>query len=171
MFKPLMILTVSAVLLTSCSTVRDSRVNPMNWFGGARSQPVAVQNPDSTVNPLIPAERRFNLLGAKKAPPPYVGQPIATVSELLIERRAGGAIIRASGIADRQGPFDVRLVPVPDQPGTLSYTLSALQTNGPRDTNDWSRTVTAALWLTDQELAGVSTIRVIARSNEQTARR
>ncbi|SNR57927.1 hypothetical protein [Puniceibacterium sediminis] len=172
MIKSLMILTVSAVLLTGCATVRDSRVNPFNWFGGARSQPAAIQDADSTTNPLIPAKRGNSLLSTKKPVGPYLGQPIAEVSELLIERRPGGAIITANGVADRLGPFDVRLLPLPDdQPGTLAFMLSALQTNGPRNTSDWSRTVTVATWLTDQELAGIRTIRVVGRTNEMVTRR
>ena len=171
MIKPLVILTVSAGLLAGCATVRDSRVNPLNWFGGGQSRPVTVQNSGSSANPLIPVTRRNNLLSTKKVVGPYLGLPIAEVSELVIERRPGGAIIRASGVADQQGPFDVRLIPLPDQPGTLGYTLSALQLDGRPDTSDWSRTVTVATWLTDQELAGISTIRVVGRTNEQVARR
>ncbi len=173
MVKPFMILTVSAVLLSSCSTVRNSRVNPFNWFGRSQSQPVSVQTDGSAANPLIPATRRNGLLGLGTTKPegPYLGQPIAEVSELLIERRAGGAIIRTTGVADRVGPFDVRLVPLPDAPGTLSYTFSALQTPGPRNTSPWARTVTAAIWLTDQELAGIQTIRVVGRTNQLVTRR
>ncbi len=165
MFKPIVILIFSAGLLTGCSTVRDSRVNPFNWFGGSRS--VAVQSESAAANPLIPASRGNGLLRINKSAGPYLGQPINQISELLIERRPGGAILRASGVADRQGPFDVRLLLQPVQtPGTLAYTLSAVQTAGARDASPWSRTVTAALWLTDQELAGIRTIRVTGRTNE-----
>ncbi|WP_146591987.1 hypothetical protein [Puniceibacterium confluentis] len=170
MVKPLMILTVSAVLLSGCATVRDSRVNPFNWFGGGPSQQDAVLNPGDAANPLIPARRR-NLLGLRKEAGPYQGRPIAEISELLVERRSGGAIIRASGVADRLGPFDVRLIPLPDENGTLSYTLSALQAAGPRDTSPWSRTVTVALWLTEQELTGINTVRVVGRDNQLVTRR
>ncbi len=170
MVKPLMILTVSAVLLSSCATVRDSRVNPFNWFGSARSQPVAVQSDGAAVNPLIP-DRRRNLLTTRRPVGPYQGQPIAEVSELLVERRPGGAIIRASGVADSAGPFDVRLIPLADEPGTLAYMLGALQAPGPRTTSAWARTVTAAVWLTDQELAGISAIRVVGRSNQMVTAR
>ena len=101
------------------------------------------------------------------------GRPVETVTQLLIERRPGGAILRVTGVADRLGPFDVKLVEDeanPD-PATLSYTLSALQQPGPRSTGEWARTVTAAVWLTDQDLAGISAIRVAGRTNVQVSRR
>ena len=37
MFKPFTALLLASFVLSSCGTVRDSRVNPFNWFG--RSQP------------------------------------------------------------------------------------------------------------------------------------
>ncbi len=173
MVKSLSILLISATVLTSCGAVRESRINPFNWFG--RSEPVAVQTVQSgTVNPLIPARRR-NPLGLRtdNTPVEYTAPPIAEVTELLIERRTGGAIIRATGQSDVVGPFDVRMTldEAASGNGTLAYTLRAFQTPGPRSTGPLARLVTAAVYLTDQDLAGISTIRVAGRENALASRR
>ena len=54
---------------------------------------------------------------------------------------------------------------------TLAYTLKALQSAGPRNTGERARMVTAALWLTEQELAGIREIRVAGRTNARASRR
>ena len=41
MRKTFSAILVSTLVLTGCATVRDSRVNPFNWFGNARSRAVA----------------------------------------------------------------------------------------------------------------------------------
>ncbi|KMK67248.1 hypothetical protein [Puniceibacterium sp. IMCC21224] len=171
MVKPLLALTISALVLGSCGTVRESRVNPFNWFGRGQSEPVSA-NADSG-NPLIPARSRSLLNLKDNEEVEYAGQPIAEVSELLIERRPGGAIIRATGVASQVGPFDVRLIPVPDETDltTLSYSLRALQQPGPRSTGPGARSVIVAIWLTDQEMAGITAIRVSGQSNTLASRR
>ena len=178
MFKPLSVLMISVLVLTGCATVRDSRLNPFNWFGRSTSEPVNTSTATGNDNPLIPARNGNglrNLLGlkTKEENVPYAGQPVAVVSDLVIERRPGGAIVRATGIADRLGPFDVRLVPVKEQSGngTLAYTLAALQQPGPRNASEAARSVTVAVWLTDQDLAGIREIRVAGRTNVQVTRR
>lgn len=178
MFKPLSVLVISALVLTSCGTVRDSRLNPFNWFGRSQSVPVNTSAATGEANPLIPARRSgvTNILGIRtndSEPIPYAGRPIATVTDLVIERRPGGAILRATGVADMPGPFDVRLVPQPDAStdGSLSFTLSAEQQPGPRNASVAARSVTVAVFLTDQELAGISDIRVAGRDNIQVSRR
>lgn len=167
MVKALSVLILSAFVLTSCGGFRDSRINPMNWFGRGVSEPVAAGD---EVNPLIP-RRRASIFRASQDDT-YQGRAIGEVSELLVERRPGGAIIRATGIADRQGPFEVRLVKDDAQSDatTLTYDLRALQQRGPVGT-DLSRTVTAAIWVTDNELQGIRTIRVTAARNARVSRR
>ncbi|MBV2360997.1 hypothetical protein KUH32_14625 [Thalassococcus sp. CAU 1522] len=169
MFRMTATLILAAFILTSCGSVRDSRLNPFNWFG--RSQPEAVTDGTGTVNPLIP--RRRASLFRDEQDDAYRGRPVAEITELLIERRPGGAILRVTGVAERVGPFDVRLIEDEQagEAGTLSYTLNALQQAGPRDTGPNARTVTAALWLTDQDLAGIRAIRVAGASNARVTRR
>lgn len=169
MFKPVAVVLLSALVLTSCGTVRESRLNPFNWFGRSTSTPVATV--ESDVNPLIP-RRRASVFRNNESDAAYTGWDIGEVSEMLVERRPGGAVIRATGVSDRQGPFEVRLVKIEEESDaqTLTYALRGIQPRGPRGT-DWSRTLTAATWLTDNELAGIRTIRVRGARNIRAVRR
>ncbi|MAB06512.1 MAG: hypothetical protein CML50_10940 [Rhodobacteraceae bacterium] len=171
MNRTLTVLILSGVVLSGCATVRDSRVNPFNWFGSSTPAPVNVA-PEATgaANPLIPQRRASIIWGRERE---YAGRPVANIDELLIERRPGGAIIRVTGIADRAGPFDVRVIKdeTLSDTDTLAYTLSALQSAGPRNVGPRARMVTAAVWLTDQELYGIREIRVAGRDNALATRR
>lgn len=167
MRKQVLALLVVTMTVTACGTVRESRLNPFNWFG--RSTSVAVEPSESEVNPLIP--RRNMILSAPERS--YQGTPVETVTELFIRRVPGGAIIEVTGVMRSAGSFDVRLTRVDSaQPDRLVYSMRALQ---PRTTagvgSDHSRTVTAALTLTDQELAGIRAIEVRAQRNVRTTRR
>ncbi|APZ54820.1 hypothetical protein [Salipiger abyssi] len=169
MKKSLSVLIVAGVVLTGCGTVRESRMNPFNWFGG--SEPVTVNTAATGAdNPLIPARRASIFRPGEED---YAGWPVETIEELLIERRPGGAIIRVTGIADRAGPFDVRIVEdeAASDADTLVYELQALQSAGPRNVGPRARMVTAAIWLTEQELAGIREIRVQGASNARVSRR
>lgn len=169
MMKSLSVLIVAGVVLTGCGTVRESRMNPFNWFG--QSEPVTVNTAATGAdNPLIP-KRRASIFRPDEER--YAGWPVETIDELLIERRPGGAIIRVTGIADRAGPFDVRIVEdeAASDADTLVYDLRALQSAGPRNVGPRARMVTAALWLTDQELFGIREIRVQGAGNARVTRR
>lgn len=167
MLKPVSVLLFSAMVLTSCGAVRGSAFNPMNWFGRSTSEPVAT---DGEVNPLIPARRAS--IFRQERDESYRGWNVGEVSDLRVERRPGGAIIRATGVTDYVGPFELKLVKLDDQSDadTLTYALRAYQprtaTGGQR-----ARTVTAALWLTDNDMAGIREIRVVAERNSRVSRR
>jgi len=167
MKRALSILIVSGLVLSSCGAVRDSRMNPFNWFGRASSARV-VQADD--VNPLIPRRRS---VFEKKAAGPYAGQLIAEIFELRVDRRPGGAVIKATGVSTRMGVFDVRLVKNDEDStnGVLAYDMKRLQGPGPAGGNDFARSVTAAVTLSDNELAGIRTIRVRGARNVMTSRR
>ena len=167
MTKTISVLLLSTLVLTSCGSVRDSRFNPFNWFGRSSSEPVAASE---DVNPLIP-RRRASIFRTERDDS-YRGWNVAQVTELLVERRPGGAIIRATGVTNYQGPFELKLIKLEEESDadTLSYALRAYQ---PREAvgGQRSRTVTAALWLTDNELVGIREIRVVAEQNVRTTRR
>ncbi len=167
MTKTILVLVASALVLTSCGTVRDSRLNPFNWFGGSRAvAPVS----ETATNPLIPRQRESIL--RDDAPVVYAGTRVAQISELSVDRRPGGAIVRVKGVTAAQGAFDVRLVEDEDSEDrtTLDFVLVALQPSGavgPVDT----REVTAATFVTNQTLQGVRQIRVSGASNARAVRR
>lgn len=165
---------IASLLLTGCGTVRDSRLNPFNWFG--RSQPVPVEQTEAETNPLIP--RRIGLFGGarRQLAEQDLTTPIATVTDLKVERVPGGAIIRATGVDGMQGPFNVELVPETEEElpvdGVLSYTLERQRPEGPRPVGPpRTREVVVARKLTDQQLRGVRSIRVQAAQNALAARR
>ena len=169
MRKPVTLLILATVMLTGCATISESRLNPFNWFGSSAPDPEAVAN--ATVNPLIPARRAS--IFRDDGPEVFAGRPIAEVTELLVERRPGGAIIRATGQANRVGPFDARLIrdEAASVEGALVFDLKALQQPGPRSTNPRARQVTVGLWITDQDLQGISTITVRGDGDARSVRR
>ncbi|WP_415920568.1 hypothetical protein [Tateyamaria sp. SN6-1] len=168
------LILVATLTLTACST----RLNPFNWFGRSQSEPVVVQQEEAEKNPLIPqSERvRLNLFGLRDRDTEYPGGPVDQVSDLVIERVPGGAIIRAVGVPDYQGAFGVRLQPATEDEvpvdGVLTYRLEAIRPDGARlGGAQRVREVTVARQLTDNQLAGVRTIRVEGVRNAQTSRR
>ncbi len=169
------VMLVSILALAACGGFRDSRLNPTNWFGNARSAPVEV-DPDAEVNPLIPTRQRGRLLGSPSDDGTYRGRPLDSVTALVIERVPGGAIVRASGTAARQGVYDVRLVTDEEQPvsedGVLTFQLAGVTPDeAGTGISERVRTVTAAVALTDQQLGGVRVIRVVGVRNAMSSRR
>lgn len=166
-------LLISVMTVTSCGAVRDSRVNPFNWFGRSSSQPVQ-QAPEAT-NPLIPRSR--GLFANRRAEKGiYLGQPIDQVTDLVVERAPGGALIRATGISAVQGAYEVRLTPENEDEkpidGVLTYRLEALTPDGARPGGSTAtRTVVVARKLSAQQLRNVRTVRVTAARNVRTTRR
>ena len=163
----LSVLLLGALTLSACGW-RDSRINPRNWFGNSREVPVETV---VETNPLIP--RRSGLRPA----PVDTSVPIDRVTELRIEPTNSGAIVYASGIAQWQGAYNARLVPVnrtltPDENGVLEFSFRVVY---PRRSNavgsEFSRTVHEAFSLSDQDLAAIRTIRVTGARNAQESRR
>ncbi|OWU84723.1 hypothetical protein ATO6_10320 [Oceanicola sp. 22II-s10i] len=165
MRKTIALLLISSTLLAGCG---GSRLNPMNWFGGARSTPRA------DANPLIPESSGFSL---RRQPRVYAGTPVDQITGLTVERIPGGAIIRVEGVADYQGAYEVKVDPDTEGDeavdGVLAYTLKARKTArrfavvGPVQT----RRITAAHYVSDEVLREVRTIRVAGVRNVMTVRR
>lgn len=172
MRKTFPLLLAATLGLGACTAISESRVNPLNWFGQSRSEPVAqVVN----TNPLIPKSGGL-FSNRRKAEAVYVGRPFEQVTNLTIERVPGGAIIRATGLAARQGIYAVQLTPenIEELPvdGVLTYRLEGVRPTaqtaiGTKPT----REVIAARHVTDQQLAGVQRIRVEGQLNAQVSRR
>ncbi|MEL6227753.1 MAG: hypothetical protein AAFR01_12160 [Pseudomonadota bacterium] len=163
--------------LSACGVVRDSAVNPINWFGGSRSEPIAQPQQEGEPNPLIPADRRPGLFASlRDQRDVYVGTPVDQVTDLVIERVPGGAIVRATGVLDQDRAYDVRLTTDSDEnvpvDGVLTYQLRAVHPErSPRTLSQRVRTVTAARRLTDNELEAIRVIRVEGRRNAQSTSR
>ncbi len=164
MRRSVTVLVLAATLLAGCATVRESRLNPFNWFG--RSVPVEAAG---DTNPLIPQRRAF-----ARPEDVYRGVPIDQITELRVEPMPGGAIVTATGLAARQGPYEVRLVPLgdPDRADLRAYSFNVIYPAyrtavGPAR----SREVTVATFLSDGELETVRMIRVQGARNARESRR
>ncbi len=169
MRRPVILLLAASLTLAACGGWSNSRLNPGNWFG--RSREVPVEAVAGEVNPLLPTPSAIN---RKSAADRHV--PIATVTELTVERTLTGAIVRATGVAARQGAYEARLTPVPaqegDPAGVLRYTFEVVYPRNPSAVgNERTRTVLVARALSDQDLQGVRLIRVTAASNSRETRR
>lgn len=167
-------LLVASLSLGACGLVRDTAINPANWFGRSTSEPVQAADA-KPVNPLIP---QTTGLFAKRAAEEavYDGAPFDEITDLTVERVQGGAIIRATGLAARQGVYSVRLTPTTDDEtpvdGVLTYRLEGVAPDRATAIGaPATREVTAARQITNQNLAGVRSIRVEGLRNARVARR
>jgi len=169
------VLLAASLTLGACGVVRQSALNPVNWFGRSTSVAVAPTEDAKPVNPLIPTKSGlFARSRARNAI--YIGEPFDQITDLTVERISGGAIIRATGLADRQGIYSVQLTPANEDEtpvdGVLTYRLEGIEplantaVGGPA-----TREVTAARKVTSQMLRGVRSIRVEGVRNARVTRR
>ncbi len=138
--------------LASCGGLRDSRLNPFNWFG--RSAPaerveVAV-DPDADPRPLV-----------------------ETVTDMQVDAFPGGAIVRATGLTPTQGWWAAELIELPiDADGVLVLEFRLLPPITPTDVNTpQSRTVTVGTSFSDIKMAKISRIVVQGKTNARASAR
>lgn len=150
------ILLCAALVMTGCSRIADSRINPLNWFDrGTVSAPV---DGTGTIRPLVSDAVRNRTIDARGL--------VSTVSTLDIARTANGAIIRATGAAPA-GAFNAQLVPVSQDAGTLTLAFRVEQGAASGGT----QIVTAARLLDNRELASISRVTVQAAQNSASTAR
>ena len=169
---PVMVLLVTGLFLAGCGGWQDSRVNPGNWFGKSRSEPVQSTVAAEETNPLIPRKPAIG----KRPEQADNRVAITTVTELRVDRTTTGAIILVSGVAARQGAFNtqLRLDPPGDNSSAdvLSYTLIVDYPTDPTPVgSEHTRTIHAARSLSNQDLRGIRLIRVKAEQNTIETRR
>lgn len=150
MKRSFMAALAALMFVSACGFVRESRLNPFNWFG--KSEPA------ETVT--VPLE--------KTDPRPLV----ADVVDLVVEPYSGGAIVRAKGITPTQGWWDAELVEAKtDDPNHLVLDfrlippLTQTGVNTPR-----SREVVVAKTLSVQRLETITRITVQGAKNARTSR-
>ncbi len=144
-------LLASLVALSACGKVRESKLNPFNWFGNSRQvQTVSVE--------AAPTDKRLF---------------VDTVLSMQVEQIATGAIIRATGLPPTQGYWDAELVPLPlDENGRLVLEFRIFPPVTPAGVvNQQSREVTVALALSNIKLAPVREIIVQGAQNARSSRR
>ena len=139
------------VSLAGCGGLRDSRLNPLNWFG--RSE-----------------VRETIILPEKAADPRPL---VAEVLTMSVEPMPGGAIVRATGRTPTQGWWQAELVPQPlTEGGALVYEFRLLPPITQTDVNTpQSREVTVAQYISDIKLEAVREIVVQGAGNARASRR
>ncbi len=152
MRKPLLAMLVVVLTISACGRIRDSRLNPFNWFG--RSEPVAVQAAD----PAVAQDGR---------------RLVAEVTELVLDRAAGGVIVRAVGLPPTQGFWEAELVARPiDENGVLVYDFRVFPPPaGAAVSTRQSREVVVAAFLSNIRLNSISQISVQGERNARAVRR
>jgi len=141
------------MVLGACGTVRESRLNPFNWFGRS-TEAVAVAPTD---------------VGTTADPRALV----ATVQTLSVEATPGGAIIRATGIPATQGYWDGALVREErdrDDELRFRFVLAPPPVARPAGT-PLSREVTVATYVSNIRLDGIRSVTVIGAGNARTTAR
>ncbi|MES2815158.1 MAG: hypothetical protein V4720_09705 [Pseudomonadota bacterium] len=137
--------------LAGCGGLRDSRLNPFNWF--RRSEPretIVLPGEEADSRPLVD-----------------------TVLSMAVEPIPGGAVVRARGVTPTQGWWEAELVArdVGDD-GVLVYEFRLLPPKGRTDVNTQrSREIDVAIYISDIKLQSVREIVVQGASNARSAQR
>ena len=143
-------------LVAGCGGLAESRLNPLNWFGGSESR--VVLYPDGGF--AEPADRRG-----------LVDQ----VTSLAVEPVIGGAVIHAAGLPPVQGFWDGELVSTTDMVPENGVLVLEFRIRPPLQptavSTERSREVVVGLFVSRQKLDGVREIRVVAARNLRTVRR
>jgi hypothetical protein len=150
MRKPMLAAMVLVLGLGACGTVRDSRLNPLNWFGNSRSE-AAVAGPVGDGRLLV-----------------------AQVAQFSVEPATGGAILRATGLPPTIGWWDGELVLDDDAstPDMLAYRFVIRAPSTPRPVvTQTAREVTVARFVSNFRLEGVRRITVTGEGNARTVSR
>lgn len=152
MRKPLLA-ALTLVTFTSACGFGQSRFNPFNWFGGAE---VAAPAEPSVVDAEDPRALAMQ------------------ITALKVDAMPGGAIIRATALMETQGWWDAELVAVDnDAPeGQMVYEFRVFPPVTQAEVSTpQSRSITAAVYLSDIALQTVSSITVQGATNGLTSRR
>lgn len=155
MHKPLLAALAVTLVLGACGTVRDSRLNPMNWFGRESTETLAPSGGWTTE-----VDRRAL---------------VPTVTALEVIQTTGGAVVHASGVTQTQGWWDVELRPVNlgrpvDGALVYEFVVAAPRTQTAVST-EASRTVTAGVKVPQARLAGVQRVVVRGAGNQRSVTR
>jgi hypothetical protein len=142
--------------LASCGAIRESRFNPLNWFGRSQSQ--------ETMTTLDGQEA----LADNRA-------LVTQVTSLTVDALPTGAIVAASGLPPTQGWWDAELVAENDGnpvEGVLTLRFVVGEPPGPRRSGTpQSREVTAAYNLSNIDLQEIAEIVVVGETNSRSSRR
>jgi len=141
--------------LADCGRIRDSKINPFNWFGHSRAAASAAATTGGEA-----ADGR---------------QLIPQLTGMAVEKILGGAIVRATGLPPTQGWWKAALVadnhgrPVD---GVLTYRFLVFQPQqDTRVSTPQSREITAAAYVSDPRLAETTKIVIEGGDKSLTSKR
>lgn len=155
---------VLALGLGGCASVRNSALNPFNWFGGGGRDSAEAQATAPVTDPRPLVER---------------------VLRLGLDPRPGGVIVSAVGLAPTQGYWNAELVPTPSQVvldpilgrrivptgGEIVFEFRAAPPPAPARVGAApSREIAVGLYLRRKSLEGVRRITVVSAGNRRTVR-
>ncbi len=139
---------LSLGLCLSLAACGESRLNPMNWFGGDREERIRVSEVETPTDPRT---------------------LVAEVTDLSIEATTSGAILTATGLTDITGYWQpgLALVEVADGAATYEFRV-APPPEGAQTGPEPSRQIVTAIALSRGELAAIRTVTVIGRNNRRS---
>ena len=141
----------AVLVLAGCGAIRESRLNPFNWFGRSEARAtVAIAAAPADLRALAPE-----------------------ILAMTVEPYPGGAIVKATARTPTQGWWDAELVARDtDENGVLVYEFRLFPPLAatPAGTAQ-SREVTAAASISDIKLQGVTEIVVQGEGNARASRR
>ncbi len=163
MKSPIVVVLTLSLALAGCSGVRESRLNPFNWFGRSQQAEAVTLAPEGGYGASA-IDRRVL---------------VEQVTSLEIRRTPEGAIISAAGVPPTQGWWDAELVaenggePVG---GTLTYRFVVAEpvpgtAVASRVLTPVSREVTAGAFLSNIALGDVRRVVVTGALNSRTISR
>lgn len=153
-------------LLAGCATVRESKFNPLNWFG--KSEAVTV---DQNGQPVVV----LKTLAPRKGYPAFTDtRPLApALSDVKMVKSASGAIVTATAPLPSLGYYDAELVAVPSERAdtlVFDFRLRPPSEAAPQGSAA-QRHITAAKSLSTAEIAGIRTVIVKAANGARQVRR
>lgn len=163
MLRTTLISTAIFLTVAGCARLSESRINPLNWFGGSRN---VVSTPADPANrtPLVPTAGRGVIVDNR----PFV----TSITALSVDRSPTGAIVRATAIAPTQGFFNAELVFGGVENGVLLLNFRAQAPQVPDvPGTPRSREINAGYVIDAAQLAGIRSIRVQGATNARTASR
>lgn len=102
----------------------------------------------------------------------YLGQPIDKLSTLVVDEVPGGLLIQVTGMAQKTGFYNGQLIPLDSaDPTVRDYRFDIIQPADTAGGSPTSRTLSVAVYLTDQDLEAIRVIRVRGANNTLTKRR
>ncbi|WP_323037901.1 hypothetical protein [Pararhodobacter sp.] len=148
------VMLVAALTVTGCSTIRESRMNPRNWFGASQEERPS----------LGPVRDRVDNRAL-----------VTQVTAMTIEPTSSGALVRAEAMMPSAGWWDGELVPQnfgrPEAGVLTLHFVAAAPREAVPDTGAQSRTLIAVYPMSQAQLDTVSSVVVTGETNSRSVRR